>query len=496
MNYQQSINYLQELSRFGINPGLTRIKELLHRLDNPERKIKTIHVGGTNGKGSAIAFLQSILQKAGYNVGAFTSPHLTTYRERMVFNSRMISEEELASLFTDLREHIDAMLTDGYEQPTEFEVLTAAAMLWFAELRPDIVLLEVGLGGAIDSTNVVIPEISVITNVSIDHTAYLGRTTAEIAAVKSGIIKQGVPLVTACEDEEALKVIERYCTAMHAPLYRLGTEFRIDSENSDLNNSKGMNKGIRSLTAQSFAYHGIESSYIDILIGLQGDHQKKNAAAVLACCEILRSQGWKIDENAIRAGLIDASWPGRLEWLSMVPPVLIDAAHNHAGAVSLRNYLDQLKKNDSYIRLILVIGMLDDKEREKCAAELYPLADLIIVTKPNSPRAAHWYELETAARSKYGIPAIAEENIEQAVDMALYAAELWNDGRKDQDIINELYSDCRQDNNYHPSGYRNNRTIKTDAYQNKCIVCITGSIYMIGEVREIVFRKIKMAINN
>ncbi|PHJ37027.1 hypothetical protein P378_18815, partial [Desulforamulus profundi] len=223
MTYEQAIKYLKSLTKFGINLGLSRIQELLQRLGNPHHRLNIIHIGGTNGKGSTTAMIASILRAAGYKTGMFTSPHLHSYTERFLINGEPIAEARLAQLINDIRPHLDNMVTEGFEHPTEFEVSTALALLYFALEETDYVALEVGLGGTIDSTNVVTPLVSVITNVSLDHMDYLGSSVGEIARVKAGIIKKGVPVVTAAEGI-ALEVIQQAAEANYSRLIRMGKD--------------------------------------------------------------------------------------------------------------------------------------------------------------------------------------------------------------------------------------------------------------------------------
>ncbi|UWG99317.1 bifunctional folylpolyglutamate synthase/dihydrofolate synthase [Dehalobacter sp. DCM] len=374
--YEQTLEYIKKLTKFGINLGLERIQALLKRLDHPEKKINVIHIGGTNGKGSTTAMLQSILKQAGYTVGMFTSPHLHDFRERITINGEMISPEDVVTGIATIKPYLEDMVQAGIEHPTEFEVCTALAFYYFALKQPDLVLLEVGLGGEIDSTNVVHPIISVLTSIGMDHMDYLGDTLEKITEVKAGIIKECVPVVTSSDRPEVLDVIKKRAARKNARLTVIGETVNWQPEAG----------------GRRFSYQGIHRSYHELEIALLGEHQFINAAAALAVCDVLTdTYTYDIPESAVREGLKTVTWPGRLELILRDPRVLIDGAHNVDGMMSLakalKGYADgPLKRN----RLILCMGMLADKEVEKAVAIIGPMADEIIVTKPDSPRAGDW----------------------------------------------------------------------------------------------------------
>ncbi|WP_368293208.1 folylpolyglutamate synthase/dihydrofolate synthase family protein [Dehalobacter sp. TBBPA1] len=398
--YEKTLEYIKNLTKFGINLGLERIKALLDRLDHPEKKLKVIHIGGTNGKGSTTAMLQSIMKQAGYCAGMFTSPHLHDFRERITINGEMISPEDVVSGINKLKPHLEEMERLGIEHPTEFEVCTALALCYFAEKQPDLVLLEVGLGGEIDSTNVVTPLISVLTSIGMDHMDYLGDTLQAITGVKAGIIKDGVPVVTSSDKPEVLKVIEERAAQKGSRMIEVGRDvhWRHPGDGS-----------------QRFGYEGLYWSYPDLELALLGEHQFTNAAAALAVCEVLvGTYLLNISESAVREGLKAVRWPGRLELLLRNPRVLLDGAHNADGMMSLAKALQQyadgpLKRN----RLLLCLGMLRDKEIEKAVEIIAPLADEIIVTKPDSPRAGDW-EYVARIAEKY----LVQENVSTVEDPA------------------------------------------------------------------------------
>ncbi len=383
--YQGSLDYLVGLTKFGMNFGLGRIEELLKVLGHPENRLRVIHVGGTNGKGSTTAMLAEILRESGYRVGVFTSPHLHDYRERIVINGQMIPKSKVVELINRLRPHLEEMVANKVEHPTEFEVNTAMALLYFAEEQVDYAIIEVGLGGAIDSTNVVKPMVSVITNVGMDHMDYLGNDLPTIAKVKAGIIKPGAPAVTASDRPEVLAVLAAKAKEAGVTLWRVGEDVRWESRWSGE-------------LEQEFDLYGIRGQYPKLRLHLIGAHQLQNAATAVTVCEILQAEyGTNIPREAVYAALRKVQWPGRLEMLSRSPKVLLDGAHNVDGAKVLAEALPLFTRR----RLVLCLGMLADKEREKVVEMLVPFADDVIVTKPDSPRAGDWRALAAIAEA-YG----------------------------------------------------------------------------------------------
>lgn len=383
-DYREAMDYLVNLTKFGMNFGLGRIEELLKRVGNPEQKLRVIHVGGTNGKGSTTMMIAGVLEEAGFKIGVFTSPHLQDYRERITINGKMIPKTEVSRLIHTLRPHLEELVQSGVEHPTEFEVNTAMAFMYFAAQKVDFALIEVGLGGAIDSTNVVKPLISVITNVGMDHMDYLGETFGEIAKVKAGIIKPGSITITAVNRPEALQVIREKAQAVGSPLWVVGEDVHWEPRWSGE-------------MEQEFDLVGLHGAYRKLHLRLVGEHQMVNAATAVAACEVLQSEyGVKIERHHIYEGLRKTVWPGRLEMLSLKPKILLDGAHNVDGAMTLVKALELFGRR----RLILCLGMLGDKEREKVVELLYPLADEVIITKPNSPRAGNWQYLAELIEAK------------------------------------------------------------------------------------------------
>ena len=442
MNYHEAVEYLQNLTRFGFNFGLGRVTELLRRLGNPHLPLRVIHIGGTNGKGSTLAMVAAILKAAGYRAGTFISPHLHSYTERYCINGVEISFERVAQLITSLRTHLDAMVSEGFEHPTEFEFSTALAFQYFLEEKVDFLVLEVGLGGAIDSTNVVNPLVSVITNVSMDHMDYLGSTVKDIATVKAGIIKNGVPVVTAAGDGEVLEVIYKTCRQKGSPLIRVENGY-LGKQSSSLYRqyrqvfweAGGENF---SVAGQRFSVKGLREDYTDLFLPLLGRHQLVNAAVAVATVDVLAEQGYAISKNAVCRGLAGTSWPARLEILGRRPLAIIDGAHNYDGAKSLRRALDDYFTEKE---VILVLGMLGDKQCAGVVAELAPRARAVVVTRPNSPRSGDWQRL-------------AEEALRYVPEV--YAIECVKDA-----VL---------------------RGVELAAVDE--VVCITGSLYMVAEARE------------
>lgn len=433
MQYREAMTYLQNLTKFGFNFGLERITELMRRLDNPHKKLRVIHVGGTNGKGSTLAMLASILKAAGFRTGTFTSPHLHSYTERFRINGIKITEKRIAEIITMLHPHLEAMVSEGFEHPTEFEVLTAGAFQFFYEEKVDFLVLEVGLGGLIDSTNIVNPLVSVITNVAMDHMDYLGHTLKDIAGIKAGIIKEGAPIVTASRNEKVLEVIKNTSVEKCTPLTLVGQDVTWEALQDIEDNSGNLFP-----SEQRFRICGRLGSYENLLIPLLGEHQLANAATATAAVEHLIDNKFGISQEHIREGLRKTCWPARLELVRKTPPVLIDGAHNHHGALRLRATLDKYFPNRKFV---LVLGMLADKERAKVVSELAPRARQVVVTKPNSDRAGEWNLVAEAARN-FTEDVRLVESITEAVRLAL--AEV---------LPGE-------------------------------IICITGSLYMVAEARE------------
>lgn len=359
MEYADAVDYVESLGKFGIHLGMERIQGLTALLDHPERKIRTVHVTGTNGKGSVTTFLANMLQQAGLKVGSYTSPHFVRYNERICLNGEEISEEDFAAVTEKTKAALDRFLAQGGEQPTQFEFITAMAFLYFAEKQVDCAVIEVGMGGLWDSTNIITPEVSVITNVTLEHTERLGKTIEAIAAQKAGIIKPGVPVVTEAEGK-ALEVIRGAAEANHAPLYVYGDDFSTEELTS-------------SMDTQTFLYR-LGEKKLEVAIHLPGEHQILNGAAALTAAEILRDKHGVPDEAAMLRGMEAARWPGRLERIHRNPDIILDGAHNPSGVTVLRKALDEYYPK---ARRIYVFGMMADKDVSQVSDILFRPEDTI-----------------------------------------------------------------------------------------------------------------------
>jgi dihydrofolate synthase / folylpolyglutamate synthase len=353
------LQYLESLKGRGIQPGLGPVRRLLARLGSPQKSCKSILVGGTNGKGSIAATLAAILQAAGYRVGLYTSPHLVDFRERIRVDGAMIPEAALRTLIGQARR-------SDHEGVTYFEFTTALAFLHFARCRVDATVLEVGMGGRLDATNVVRPELSIISNIAMDHAEYLGRRLEDIAREKAGIIKRGGVCITAARQAPVLAVIGKVCREKGARLLRVGRDVRI-----------------RARAGGSVDFRGPALELSELALVLKGAHQRENTACALGALGILRERGFTISDEAVRGGLAAVRWEGRLEVVAESPSILLDGAHNPAGAAALAKALGEFE----YRKLILVLGILADKDYRGMIRRLAPLADRLIVTRPPDERA-------------------------------------------------------------------------------------------------------------
>lgn len=431
MTYKEALAYLYDLERFGIKLRRANIEGLLELLGNPHLGLKAIHVAGTNGKGSTVAFISSILKEAGYKVGTYTSPHLTDFTERIAINGSQISEEKVAELLTKIRPYvIKIAAAPELGHPTFFEVVTAMALTYFFEEKVDFVVCEVGLGGRLDATNVIEPLVSVITNSSYDHMDQLGSEITSIAREHAGIIKKDGLVITAAQGE-ALTVIKEVCQQQKARLYQVGKDISYKPLQSNLQ-------------GQSFNIKGIFSEIENLKISLLGKHQLTNACCAIGSIEVLVLHNTRITDENIRRGLKKARWPGRLEIVRRFPLVILDGAHNQPAAKQLRETLLEFFKKKE--RLILVMGILEDKEIEKIVKELVPLAFKVVVTAPRTSRAARPEDIYNAA-IKFNPNVTVAEEVEEAVKAALIEA------KKDD------------------------------------IICVTGSLYTVGEARQFLIGK-------
>ncbi|MBI3753558.1 MAG: bifunctional folylpolyglutamate synthase/dihydrofolate synthase [Deltaproteobacteria bacterium] len=400
--YTKPIQYLSSLEKYGMKLGLKRIKPLLKSLGNPQDKLSIIHIGGTNGKGSTSAMIASILTEAGYRAGLYTSPHLVRFNERIKINGQEISDKKVAELVERIRQRLEARGLGLKSKtpvpspqsliPTFFEFATAMAFLYFAEEKVDFAIMEVGLGGRLDATNVGNPLVSVITNIARDHQAILGRRIKDIAFEKAGIIKKGGVLISGETKPAALKVLTAECKNKKAIFYRFDRDFFID-ENTRVK-AGALWARSRVKKENHFAFKGRRWFLSNLTLNLLGRHQYKNASCALAALEILQGKGFCIPESAVRKGFQNIFWPGRLEILRKKPLIVLDCAHNPAGAEVLREALVDLRKRKiishiGHIRhIFLVLGIMADKDIKGILSRLAPLASIIILTRPKTERAA------------------------------------------------------------------------------------------------------------
>jgi dihydrofolate synthase / folylpolyglutamate synthase len=370
MTYQQSLDYLTSLGRFGIKLGLERTEALLHELGDPQDLFQGVLVAGTNGKGSVCAMVASVLQASSYRVGLMPKPHLISYTERIQIDQRPIAEDAFAALLTELQPSINKVAAD-LGPPTEFEILTSAALYYFARAGIDLLVCEVGLGGRLDSTNVLDLGVSVITNIALDHTQYLGSTLEAIGVEKAGILKPESIAITGAQPP-ALAVIEAAAQKQQIPLLRLGQEIKLDAVGKEW-------AGVQATVTTP------AGTYRDLRIPLLGLHQAENAALAVAAIDTLRSRGWEISDGALRDGLARTRWPGRLEVIDRHPIVLVDGAHNPAG---LERSLATVQKLAKDRPLIIVFGAMKDKDLPAMLAQLRAMDAPVIFSAIDWHRAA------------------------------------------------------------------------------------------------------------
>lgn len=389
MDYKESLDYINNSSWFGGQPGLERISELLEKLGSPQNGLKFIHIAGTNGKGSCAAMTAAVMKAAGYRTGLFTSPYLYSFNERMQINGRQIENDVLAEVMTRVRTVADGM----DDHPTAFEVMTAAGLLWFSAQKCDIVVLEVGLGGRFDATNVISsPEVTVIMSIGLDHTEILGDTLEKIALEKSGIIKPGCDCVLYNQSEEVEAVIKRVCAEAGAVLHiSAGDETEPEFD---------------SLDGQVFTYKG--NSYA---IPLLGAHQRRNAAVVIEIAEVLRAKGWTIDQSELEHGLYSVFWPARFEVLSDDPYFVLDGGHNpQCASTVVSNLADYFPG----VKHVMLVGVLKDKDYEKLFSILNLASDEFFCVTPDNPRALKAQDLADYL-ARFGKPVTVCESIEDGV---------------------------------------------------------------------------------
>ncbi len=415
-SYSDALDYIHHVTWRGSRLGLERTRELLDRMGNPQQRLKFIHVAGTNGKGSTCAMLANTLKLAGYKTGLYISPFITRFNERMQINGVFIGDEELAQITEFVRPHAEAMA----DHPTEFELITAIAVEYFARNHADIVVFEVGMGGALDSTNVIdTPELAIITNIGLDHTRELGPTISDIARAKAGIIKPGGDVLIYDQNPEADAVFQAACREHGAKLYV--------TDHSRISDVSAM------LTDLSFAC----APYGQLHCSLVGSYQTKNAAVAITALEILRSKGWQISDQNLKDGLASVHWPARFEVLGHDPVFVADGGHNPQGVSAV---VESLRLHFPERKITFLIGVMADKDVLHMIDQIGPIASEFVTVTPNNTRAMRATELANLLR-QLGYTATASESVESGVQLAISRA-----GK---------------------SG----------------IVCALGSLYMLGDVR-------------
>ncbi|UCG70562.1 MAG: bifunctional folylpolyglutamate synthase/dihydrofolate synthase [Thermoplasmata archaeon] len=423
MEYEEAIEYLYDLKIYGMSLGLERIEYLLKVLDSPHKDLKVIHVAGTNGKGSVCAMLSSILQSAGYKVGLFTSPHLISFEERIRVDGVLIPKDRICAMVERIKPIADTMAKSGkFDHPTFFEIVTAMAFEHFFQEDVDFAILEVGLGGRLDATNVIRPVVSVITTVDLDHIHVLGKSLEEVAGEKAGIIKNGVPVISGIENDDLLTMIKQKCK----------------EKGSDIYASKECGTYIKkqgNLDAQIFDIELNDKRYQDLKIHLLGDHQLKNALTAALTVDVMDRIGIRIPVKSQREGFENTRWPARFEVIKKDPMVVLDCAHNPAGMRALNSTLMKIFKD---MKLTLVIGIMRDKDIPGIVKEIANSAENIIVTRPKFERAAEPEIIESEVK-KYCNNVLIKSNVADAVGYAIERA------------------------------------------SQKDIICITGSIFNVGE---------------
>ncbi|MDF2813876.1 MAG: bifunctional folylpolyglutamate synthase/dihydrofolate synthase, partial [Paenibacillus sp.] len=359
----------QRMPQFGIQVGLKRMERLMELLGHPHRRLKFIHVAGTNGKGSTCAYLTRVLIHSGYDVGTFTSPFIERYSNRIQLNGQDIDDESLLKLANMVKPYTDQIAASELGAPTMFEVSTAIAILYFARIAyPDFVVWETGLGGRLDSTNIVNPIISVITNVGHDHMDILGSSLAEITSEKAGIIKAGVPVVSTVEQPEAIQIIAEIAASKRSSLYLMGQKFSYEVVSSELD-------------SQRLSFTGPFREIPSVEISLNGPHQFKNAAVALMTLEVLRQYyAVIVDDDVLYEGMRTTAWAGRMEMIQSDPRILLDGAHNPEGAEALA---EALKGMYTYKQLHLMMGMMPTKSHSEYLRHILPLVDSLIITEPD-----------------------------------------------------------------------------------------------------------------
>ena len=412
MNYEEAMNFIQNTNKFGSVLGLDNIRELLERLGNPQDQLRVVHIAGTNGKGSTLAFLAGIFRESGYRAGRYVSPASFSYEERFRINEENISKKDLCFYMEKIKNVAEEMVKDGLSHPTMFEIETALSFLYFLDKKVDVVLLETGMGGRLDATNVVKkPIATVIASIGMDHMQFLGDTLEKIASEKAGIIKEGCPVISYDNTKEVNEVIKNKAKQMHAKVTFV--------------NSAGIRVLQESLNGESFSYRSSDGRWYEkIEIPLLGRHQINNAALALETLNVIKNY-YCISDFQTEDGMRKTIWRGRIEILEREPMVICDGAHTPDGAKSLLSFL---QNNFTNQRLIYIMGVLSDKDYEQMVQILAPAADKIYTVAPDNPRALSSRELCNCI-SKY------HQNVEERQRLAECLSEVRQKAEKDDVII-------------------------------------------------------------
>ncbi|WP_326908468.1 bifunctional folylpolyglutamate synthase/dihydrofolate synthase [Sedimentibacter sp. MB31-C6] len=432
MNYKEAIDFIHSTYKFGSKLGLNNITKLTELLGNPQNSYKIIHVAGTNGKGSTSNMLHDVLMEAGYKTGLFISPYLEEFTERIQINKKHINKESLAKITTLVKEKIDIMISEGYNHPTEFEVVTAIGFKYFEEQKIDFLILEVGLGGRFDATNVVRNTlVSIITSIGFDHMQYLGNTLEEIAFEKSGIIKDNSNVVIYPQEKNIINVLKKVALERNANIYEVNSD--------DIKKTKG------DLTGQWFEYFKTSTFKIpELKINLLGEHQLYNALTALNALEVIKNNGYDITSENIQKGFASCRFPGRFEILSNHPVIILDGGHNYNG---IEYFSKAIKEYFNDKKIILFYGMLKDKNPNDIFPLLLPLSKKMYTLTPNNPRAMSAFELADLIKIHSDINVSPVQNYKDILN-----------------IINDIDKDE--------------------------IIAFVGSLYMIGEVRTLLMRNL------
>ncbi|KYH35569.1 folylpolyglutamate synthase [Clostridium tepidiprofundi DSM 19306] len=434
MNYDEAIKYIENTSRFGVKLGLERTERMLELLGNPHKSTKYIHIAGTNGKGSTTAMITRVLMEAGYKVGMYTSPYVEEFEERIQINNENIPKNRLSDIVEEISNIVPKIIDEGLGNPTYFEILTCMGLLYFYKENVDFAVIEVGLGGRLDSTNVITPIISIITSISFDHMHVLGNTLSDIAYEKGGIIKENIPVILYPQEYEAEKVIEDICSLRNCKLIKVNkdsVEYSYSSLRIDCKSDKNI--------LQKFVVHTDLDKY-EIELSLLGKHQLLNCATAVYAVEELINNGVTIDKEAMLNAFKNVKWPGRLEILNNNPLIVIDGAHNIDGIKKLRENVDSYF---SYNNLILILGILADKQVKEMIETIVPLAKKVIAVTPHSDRA------------------------ELAVDL--------------MDEVKKINSKCEAIEDYELAFKK-----ALDYYKSGDMILISGSLYMVGDMRKLI----------